>query len=129
MTKRIVAGLIIIQRKVFSIDPSFLSDDFKRQGALAKMTLGRSKFNDKVTIERLTNLSTSVSMGVDEIAVKPLYASHYTLLASIVHLSCNSVQSLRAGFGGQSILIYLYSPLPSTEIRSSKHRRKPEVNR
>lgn len=56
MTERIVAGLIIIQRKVFSIDPSLLSDDFKREGALAKMTLGRSKFNDKVMIERLTIL-------------------------------------------------------------------------
>lgn len=93
------------------------------------MALGHSKFNDKVMVERLTILSTFVFMGVDEIALKPLYASHYTLLASIVHLSCNSVQSLGAGFGGQSILIYLYSPLPSTEILSSKHRREPEVNR
>lgn len=115
------------------LDRSFvitlLSDDFKREGALAKMALGRYKFNDKVMVERLTILSTSVSMGVDEIALKPLYASHYTLLGSIVHLSCNSVQSLEAGFGGQSILTYLYSPLPSTEIRSSKHCREPEVNR
>lgn len=49
------------------LDRSFvitlLSDDFKREGTLAKMTLGRSKFNDKVMVERLTILSTSCLHG------------------------------------------------------------------